>query len=167
VHDYPNLYPLVRGGALFLTIIGTAIVLGAVWFKLRNRLLAAGAVVATVATALSAVRLSAPYGTPSAAQIAWLVAAVAFEATSLAQVVRRTALHGERSLVLAILIVVGVGVHFLPMAPAFGPLVAVLGALCAINALVALRFSSYQLRVVWAVDGLLKTVFGVVMWLFT
>jgi hypothetical protein len=160
--SYATAYPLVRSGGLFLMIVGAAIVLGWLRFPLRNRLLAIGAPIATIATALTAVRLTAPWGAPTAAQVIWLVAAVAIEIALLAVAIRRFAPRGERAVVLAVLIVVGA--HLLPMAPAFGPLIAAVGALCAANALLAMRLPDYSLRAVWAVDGVLKGAGGLLMW---
>ena len=160
--SYASLYPLVRSGGLFLLIVGAAIALGSIWFRSRNALLAGGASLATLVTALTAARFTAPLGTPTTSQIAWLAIAVGIEIVLLPLVIRRAASHGERAVVLAILTVVGV--HFAPMAPAFGPLIAVLGALCAANALLAMRLARYPLRAVWVVDGGLKIVVGSLMW---
>lgn len=162
VSSYANLYPLVRGGGLFVMLMGAGIVLGAIWFRSRNSFLAIGAIVATVAVSLTAARLAAPYGVPTLAQIGWLVAAVVAEVIALALVIPRFARRGERAVLLAILVVVGL--HFIPMAPAFGPLAAVLGVLCALNAFAAVRMSQYPLRAVWATDGVLKVILGALMW---
>lgn len=143
-------------------LMGAAILLGAIWFRSRNVLLALGAMLATVAVSLSAARLAAPYGVPTFAQVAWLVTAVVAEVAALVLVIRHFAPRGERAVLLAILVVVGL--HFIPMTPAFGPLAAVLGVVCAVNALVAMRISQYPLRAVWATDGGLKIALGALMW---
>lgn len=160
--SYADVYPLIRSGGLFVMLIGAAIVLGSIWFRSRNALLGLGATIAAVAVSLSAARLAAPYGVPTFAQVAWLVTAVVAEVVALVFVIRRFAPHGERAVLLAILVVVGM--HFLPMAPAFGPLAAVLGVVCAVNALAAVRISGYPLRAVWAIDGGLKIAVGALMW---
>ena len=112
-------FPLAASGGVFLSIVGVAIVLGALRFRSRNVLLAAGAVLATIVTALVAPGLTARAGVPTIAQSVWLAAAVAAEIVLLAVFIRRAAPHGERAVVLTILGIVAA--HFLPMAPAFGP----------------------------------------------
>jgi hypothetical protein len=71
---------------------------------------------------------------------------------------------GERSLLLAILF--AVGLHFLPMALAFGPICGALGvALCA-NAGIGLWMKpDIALNRLWASDGVIKMTFGAMMFL--
>ncbi len=157
-------FPLAASGGVFLSIVGAAIVLGALRFRSRNVLLAAGAVLATLVTVLVAPMLTARAGVPTIAQIIWLAAAVAAEIVLLAVFIRRAAPHGERAVVLTILGIVAA--HFLPMAPAFGPAMIVLGLLCAANVLLAASVADYSLRSVWAVDGALKAAIGAfLVWL--
>ena len=56
-----------------------------------------------------------------------------------------------------------VGSHFVLMAPAFGPLIGLLGMLTLGNALVGARFQNYSLQIVWAMDGFLKFALGAAM----
>jgi hypothetical protein len=154
-------YPLAGSGGVFLLIVGAAIVLGALRFRSRNVLLAVGAVLATIVTALVARSLTARVGPPTLAQGIWLAAAIAAEMALLAVFIRRAAPHGERAVVLTVLGIVAV--HFLPMAPAFGPPMILLGLLCAANVLLAARLRDYPLRSVWAVDGALKAAIGAVL----
>jgi len=56
-----------------------------------------------------------------------------------------------------------VGLHFLIMGLAFGPLMAAPGILAMANAAVGLRVPQMPLPVAAALDGLLKIVFG--MWM--
>jgi hypothetical protein len=162
VHSYAALYPLVGSGALFMMVMGAAVMLGSIWPRSRNLSLALGAMLAVAATSLAAARLAAPYGVPTATQVTWLFGAVVVEVVALIYVIREFAPRGERPLFLAILVVVGL--HFLPMAPAFGPLAVVLGVACTANALVAARVPSYSLRAMWAIDGGLKITIAVLMW---
>lgn len=159
---YASLYPLVRSGGLFLLIVGVAMTLGAIRFRSRNAILAAGAALAALATALTAAAVTSQLGKPTVAQIVWLAGAVSVEIALIPLVVRRAAPRGERAVTLAILGVVGL--HFLPMAPAFGPLIGVLGLLCVANALLPMRFVNFPLRAVWTVDGSLKIAVGAAMW---
>jgi hypothetical protein len=153
-----DLFPLVRGGGLFLIIVGVAILLGALQFRWRNPLLGAGAALATAATIATAAHLAAPFGSPTLLQVGSLVVAVLLEIVVLAWAIRRFSSQGERVATIAVLAVVGA--HFVLMAPAFGALIVLLGALTVANALARLHFKTYALRTLWAVDGLLKLAVG-------
>lgn len=156
-----DLFPLIRGGGLFLAIVGTAILLGAFQFKWRNPLLGVGAAIATAATIATAAQLAVPYGAPTALQVGSLVVAVALEVVALLWAIRHFAPKGERLATIAVLAVVGA--HFVLMAPAFGPLIVVLGVVTVCNALAGVRLPRYSVRALWAVDGLLKLGFGAAM----
>jgi hypothetical protein len=112
-----DLFPLVRGGGLFLMIVGIAVVLGALRFRSRNLRLGIGAAIAAAATTVLAAPLAAPYGAPTQFQIGSLLVAVALEIVLVIWAMRRYAPRGERAAIVAVLIVVGA--HFMLMAPAF------------------------------------------------
>ena len=156
-----DLFPLIRGGGVFLMIVGVAIVLGALQFRWRNPLLGAGAALATAATIATAAHLAAPYGAPTRLQIGSLVVAVTLELVALIWAIRRFSPQGERAVTIAVLAVVGA--HFVLMAPAFGPLIVLLAAFTVGNALVGARLQTYSLRTIWAVDGFLKLGMGAAM----
>jgi hypothetical protein len=155
---------MVRAGGLFIFIIGTGVVLGAVLPNRRRAFLICGAAVATIAIILSAARLSAPFGTPTGLQIWSLFASIVAEAVLVRVAVALYREAGERSLLLAILF--AVGLHFLPMALAFGPICGALGvALCA-NAGIGLWMKpDIALNRLWASDGVIKMTFGAMMFL--
>jgi uncharacterized protein DUF6609 len=158
---HPSSYPLAASGGVFLAIAGLAILLGALRFQSRNVVLAVGGALAAVVTALIAPSLTARAGVPTLAQIVWLAAAVIAEIVFLAVFIRRVWPRGERAVVLTILGIVAL--HFLPMAPAFGPPLVLLGLLCAANVLLAVRWSDYSLRTIWAIDGALKLAIGALL----
>lgn len=135
--------------------------LGALKFGWRNFFVAGGAFSATAATVFLATSLTAPFGAPTTFQIGSLFVAVVAEMAALAWVVRGFARQGERPVTIAILVVVGL--HFVLMAPAFGPLVAVLGVLAAANATLGSIFPRYPLPALWLADGALKLGFGATM----
>jgi hypothetical protein len=156
-----DLFPLIQGGGVFLLIVGAAIVIGGLQFKWRNRLLGAGAALATVATIATAPHLATPHGAPTMLQVGSLGAAVLLEVLTLVWAIRRFAPQGQRPVTIAVLLVVGV--HFVIMAPAFGPLIIALGILCVSNAVAGLRIRTYSLRTLWAMDGLIKLGVGAAM----
>jgi len=161
LHAYGEAFPLVRSGGLFVGIVGLAIVAGGLRFGWRNAILGVGAAIATTATAVTAARFAAPFGAPTLFQISDLIAAVALEGAALAWAIPRFRPGGERAITLAILMIVAV--HFVLMAPAFGPLVALLGVLAAINAYAGMRFGALSLRAIWVADGALKVAIGAAM----
>jgi hypothetical protein len=156
-----DLFPLIRGGGLFLAIVGVAILMGALQFRWRNLLLGAGAALAAAVTTATAAYLAAPYGAPTYLQIGSLIVAVLLEIGALIWAIRRFAPQGPRAVTIAVLAIVGA--HFVLMAPAFGPLIALLGAITVANALAGVRFTTYSLRALWAADGALKLGFGAAM----
>jgi uncharacterized protein DUF6609 len=157
---YP--YPLIRGGGLFLTIIGAMIIAGALLPRARAMLVAAGLALAGIVTALAAPSLARPLGVPSWQQILVLAGSVLLEIVLIQVVVRYVYHLGERAIILSVLLVVGL--HFLPMAVAFGPIVAILGMLTILNAGVGLWLRpKMNLSVIWFLDGLLKFVCGIIM----
>ena len=91
-----DLFPLIRGGGLFLVIVGAAILLGAFQFRWRYPLLGTGAALAMVATIATAAHLAAPHGVPTKAQVGALVVAALLEAVALVLAIRRFSPQGER-----------------------------------------------------------------------
>src|SRR5262245_7373621 len=61
----------------------------------------------TIALAMTAIPLGAPYGRPSALQLVSLAAAVAFEIIAIVTLVPRAARRGERAVTLTLLAIVG------------------------------------------------------------
>jgi hypothetical protein len=117
---------------VFIFIMGAGVVLGALLPKRRRLLLIIGAAVATIAIVFLAAPLSAPFGKATRLQLWFLFGSISAEAILIRVAVALYRRADERSLLLAILF--AVGLHFLPMAIAFGPLCAALGVtlcLCA------------------------------------
>ena len=155
--DHP--YPLIRGGGLFLIGIGAGFLLGWIFPKRWIPLAIAGAVAGFTASGLSALLPS--LGSPSAVQIAALAGAIVVEMGLIALVVTRFRDRELRTQILAILFVVGL--HFLIMGLAHGPLIAALGVLTMANAALGLGVRSIPLRAFGIIDALLKLGFGVWM----
>lgn len=157
---YP--YPLIRSGGLFLIIMGAMIMAGAALPRARNILVAAGLGFASLVTALAARSLTHPLGRPSWQQILVLAGSVLLELIMMQVVVRHVYHLGERTIVLSVLLIVGV--HFLPMAFAFGPMIGLLGILTILNAGAGLWLKpDLNLSLLWFFDGLLKLTGGITM----
>jgi hypothetical protein len=159
--SHAEVFPLVRGGGLFLAVMGVAIVLGAFVFRARYAILGVGAALASALTAYYAAPLAAPYGKPGAVEIAFLVVAVVLEMVLLAMVLRNSRTYDDRDTMLAILTIVGG--HFVLMAPAFGPIVMWLAGASVLNTALALVWRGYPGTLIWAVDGALKLGAGALM----
>lgn len=155
-------FPMSRAGGLFILIMGVGVLLGALLPKRRRLLLILGAVVATIALVFSAARLAAPFGAPTRLQLWFLFGSIAAEAVLVRVAVALYRRAGERSLLLAILF--AVGLHFLPMAGAFGPPCAALGAtLCGCAGIGLWLRPDIALDKLWASDGFIKMAFGAIM----
>jgi hypothetical protein len=157
-------FPIIRAGGVFIFIMGAGVVLGALIPNKRRLLLIIGAAVATIAIIFLAARLSAPFGTPTRLQLWFLFGSIIAEAILIRVVVASYRRAGERALLLAILF--AVGLHFLPMAVAFGPVCAALGlTLCLCAGIGLWLMPGIPLNRLWASDGLIKMVFGAIMFL--
>ena len=153
---------MIRAGGLFILLMGCGVALGSIVPGRRRILLAAGAVVASVALVVFAPRLSAPLGRPTQLQVEALIGAIVFEVIAIRIAVARYRSAGERSLLLAILF--AVGLHFLPMSLAFGPICAGLAVTSTASAAIGLWVAgSVPLNVFWAADGIIKLAFGAAM----
>ena len=158
--DHP--YPLARAAGLFLLVVGSALVAGALHWRWRVGLLAGGAAIATLVTAVATPALVSGLGRPSHLQLIALCAAVLLQAVLLPLSLYATRRRDWSARWLTVLFVVGL--HFLPMAVAFGPVVLVLGLAIMLNAGIGLwKPSAIDLRHSWMADGLLKLAAGIVM----
>jgi hypothetical protein len=164
--SWAHAFPMVRAGGVFIFITGAGVVLGALLPNKRRSLLIFGAAVATIAIVLLAARLSAPFGAPSRIQLWFLFGSIGAEAIFVRVAVALYRQAGERSLLLAILF--AVGLHFLPMAVAFGPICAALGlTLCVCAGIGLWLMPRIPLNRLWALDGFIKMGFGAIMLLAT
>ena len=160
--DMAHSFPMVRAGGLFILIMGIGVALGGVFSGQRRLFLALGGGAATIAIVLSASVLSRPFGAPSYLQLWALGGSILLEVVLIGYVVATYKRAGERVLLLAILL--AVGIHFLPMALAFGPLCVALGISVIANASFGLWvFAGARLKYLWLADGILKMAFGAFM----
>lgn len=161
--SYAQAFPLVRGGGLFLLVVGLGIIIGGVAPRFRRATLAGSALVAALLTAFLARQLAAPFGTPSASQVSSLIGAVLLEMALIPFAVHRLHHCGTRVVTLAILMIVGL--HFLPMALAFGPVVLLLAFLVCSITVVGLLIPRVPMATIWLLDGCAKLGVGSLMWL--
>jgi hypothetical protein len=153
---------MIRAGGLFILIMGCGVLLGALLPVYRKVFLGIAVAVASLAMVFLGPGLSASLGPPTRLQLMALIGAILIEGPLIRVAVARYRAAGERPLLLAILFVVGI--HFLPMGIAFGPLCMGLGVALCFNAGTGLWLApSLPLNALWSVDGLLKMAFGAAM----
>lgn len=154
-------FPLIRGGGLFLIFVGLGFLIG--WFLPQHwqPFAIAGFVLGFLASALSPL-IPPPLGIPSFIQVGALILAIVVEVGMITYVTSRFAQSDERTQLLAILLVVGL--HFIIMGFAHGPLMALLGSITSINAWLGLRvFTTTPLLTFGVIDSFLKIGFGLWM----
>jgi hypothetical protein len=155
---------MVPAGGLFIAIVGVGILSGALFPNKRDFLLICSFVVATAALILFGGRLMAPFGNPTPLQVWFLFASIAIEIILFRFALPKYRRRGERSARLASLFIVGL--HFLPMAVAFGRMCLMLGlVLCLCSGTALWLRPDLPLNGLWAADGLIKIAFGSVMML--
>ena len=162
--NMPELFPLMRGGGAFLAAIGLGIAIGSLRGpKWRLVWLTIGFYLGIGAMAAGGITKLIFDGLPYPAVWQWVVLGLAFavEAVLVIIVLRRVKDRSSREFWLWILFIVGA--HFLVLGPSHGPICALLALLCMGNALLGLRLKTVDLRVFWAVDGVLKLVAGLSM----
>ena len=162
--NMPEYFPLMRGGGAFLALIGVGIVVGAFGDRRwRLVLLIVGAGLGIAAMAVGGATKLIFAGLPYPAIWQWVVlgAAFAIEMLLVNIVLRKVPDVTSHAFWMWILFIVGA--HFLVLGASHGPICAVLAVACMVNALIGLRFPATDLRVFWAVDGVLKVGAGVAM----
>jgi hypothetical protein len=159
--SYADSFPLSPAGGLFLTIVGTGILLGALFTGARIPLLAAGGVLGILAAMFGGALLAQGHGNPTAWQVDALIFAIVIEMALLPFLRRWLKPKGFRTFLLGILTLVGA--HFILMAPAFGVLIVVLGFLTMANALAGLKYPALPFDLLWALDGSLKVALGALL----
>jgi hypothetical protein len=117
---------MVPASGLFIAVVGVGILSGALLPNKRDFLLIFSFVVATAALILFGGRLMAPFGNPTRLQLWFLFGSIALEIVLFRFAFPKYRTRGERSARLASLFIVGL--HFLPMTVAFGPMCLTLGA---------------------------------------
>ena len=155
---------MVPAGGLFIAIVGVGTLSGALFPNKRDFLLICSFVVATAALIQFGGRLMAPFGNPTRLQLWFLFGSIALEIVLFSFAMPHYRRAGERSARLATLFIVGI--HFLPMAVAFGPMCFIMGVvLCLCSGAGLWLEPSLSLNGLWPADGLIKIGFGLIMML--
>ncbi|NTX39824.1 hypothetical protein HUA78_35845 [Myxococcus sp. CA033] len=162
--NMPELFPLMRGGGAFLVAIGLGILVGSFG---RGRwpfggLLAGAAIGILIMAVGGATRLIFDEGVRTPIwQWGVLGIAMLVEVYLVSVVAQKFPDTESRPFWMWLLFVVGA--HFLILGPSHGPICALLAVLCMTNAWIGLRATTVDLRVSWAIDGVLKIGAGALM----
>jgi hypothetical protein len=154
---------MVRGGGLFLIVIGAALICAIVFSDdalVDYTIFFVGIGIATISLFASR-RLS--QGSPTRLQIVALIFAIAIEIILL-NVMGRTLPRGTSEHIRWLWVSMIVGIHFLPMALCFGSRMLLLGSACIASAITGLLVPYMPYEIFGILDGCLKLGFGV--WLF-
>ena len=158
--EMPTLFPLMRGGGVFLVLIGLGILVGAFGRRRwRTISLIVGAGLGVIAMSVGGATKLIFAGLPYPAVWQWAVLGLAFvvEGYLVSVVVRRFPDLESRQFWMWMLFIVGA--HFLVLGPSHGPICVLLALVCMGNALIGLR-SKADFRIFWGIDGVLKVAAG-------
>jgi hypothetical protein len=155
--SYP--YPIARSGGLFLLIIGVGLLAAVVLSG--SALVNYGVFFAAVAVAIASLFFAKglSFGPPTRLQLAALIFALTLEGALFA-LMGRLLPPGTEEQVRWLWVSIIVGVHFVPMAISFGPLLLALGVGCIATAAVGLMMPSVPYEVFGVIDGMLKVAIG-------
>lgn len=162
--EMPEIFPLMRGGGIFLAAVGLGILVGAfggdAWL---TPALIAGAALGIIGMAIGGITkwIFAGIGKPKIWQWVVLGIAVLVEGYLVSLVATQIPNHSSREFLLWILFVVGV--HFLILTFSHGPICGLLGLVCMVNAYIGLMIVPIPYKVFWGLDGIFKIIAGVAM----
>jgi hypothetical protein len=162
--EMPRLFPLMRGGGVFLILVGLSLFVGAIGGKRwLIPALITGAALGVVAMAVGGITKWIFAGIDSPSFWQWAILGVAFlaEGFLVSQVVDRISDHSSRGFWMWMLFVVGV--HFLILTFSHGPICGLLAVACMVNAYVGLKATTIPYLMFWGLDGLFKIAAGVAM----
>jgi hypothetical protein len=157
---YESRYPLVRSGGLFLVLIGLGLLGGTLFHGdslVNYSVFYLGLGLATISLFFSR-RLAS--GRPSRLQLVALALGIALEMVLFVSI-NRSLPHGTPEQVRWLWAFIIVGVHFIPLAVAFGPRLVLLGFICIANGAAGLLLGNIPFDFSAILDGLLKVGLGV------
>ncbi|HKA22021.1 MAG TPA: DUF6609 family protein [Blastocatellia bacterium] len=154
-------YPMTPYAGVFVATVGVCVIAGAVLPNHRASLVWIGFALGAMLLVAFGQIFSTGLHPPSFLQVSFLALAIVLEIAGFRYLMPIMRPRGERATLTATLGIVGV--HFLVMLPAFGPLIGGLGFGCTLNAAGLWRIPAYRPRFAWFVDGCLKLVFGTAM----
>jgi hypothetical protein len=157
LHPYPT---ILRAGVLVL-ILGVGMVFGTavISYPFSYRVFFTG-IVASVLTFIF-FKQRYQYGKPTALQTGAIYAALILGALLLAGLFVFLPDYGSRTFLLLMLLIIGI--DFIPLSIAVGPLLLLLAILCILDALLGLWLQGLSFTLFTAVDGVLKIIFGILM----
>ena len=154
-------YPMIRSSAVLLLILGVSVVTETAVraYPFAYSIFFVG--VAAGALAFTFFKERYLYGKPTPLQASAVYVALVLGALLLTGLLLFIPDHASRTFLLVLLLVIGI--DFLPLSIASGPLLLLLAGLCILNALLGLWWQGLSLTYFAGIDGVLKIIFGVLM----
>src|SRR5205085_3661143 len=154
-------YPTIRRSAVLLLILGVSLVAEApaLAYPFAYSILPVGIAAGAIAFTLFKGRYL--YGKPTPLQSAAIFVALVLGAILLTGLLVFLPDFASRRFLLVLLLLLGI--DFLPLSIASGPLMLLLAGLSILNALLGLWLQGVSLTVFVGIDGLLKIIFGILM----
>jgi hypothetical protein len=155
---YLDVYPMAPLGGIFLVLVAASILTGSVVMGWRLRLLGIGFAAGLAGIFFRGGVLWQGLHAPSNLQVIAVIVAILFEAAAIAFVRTAWRVRTDNTPPLAILLIVGL--HFVIMTPAMGPIIGIMGLAGVANAGLGLASKGASLRLLWFTDGLIKLAGG-------
>lgn len=154
-------YPTIRRCGVLVLILGVSMVFGTavVAYPFYYRVFFTGIVAGVLAFIIFKGRYL--YGKPTRLQSGAIGAALILAALLLVGLFVFIPDYGSRTFLLLMLLIIGI--DFIPLSIAAGPLLLLLAALCVLNALLGLWLQGLSFTIFTGIDGLLKIIFGILM----
>ena len=154
-------YPTIRRSGVLVLILGVSMVFGTavVAYPFYYHVFFTGIVVSVLAFIFFKQRYL--YGKPTRLQLGAIYAALILAALLLVGLFVFLPDYASRTFLLLMLLIIGI--DFIPLSIAAGHLLLILAALCILNALLGLWLQGLSFTTFTGVDGVLKIIFGILM----
>lgn len=154
-------YPTIRRSAVLVLILGVSLVAqtAVLAYPFAYSILLAG--IAAGAIAFTFFKGRYLYGKPTPLQSVAIYVALILGVILLIGLFVFLPDYASRTFLLAMLLVIGI--DFLPLSIASGPMLLLLASLCILNAVLGLWLQGLPLTIFAGIDGVLKIIFGILM----
>jgi hypothetical protein len=154
-------YPTIRRGGVLVLILGVSMIFGTAVdaYAFYYRVFFTGIVAAVLAFIFFKQRYL--YGKPTPLQTGAIYAALILGVLLLAGLFVFVPDYGSRAFLLLLILIIGI--DFIPLSIAVGPLMLILAVLCILDAVLGLWLQGLSFTIFTGVDGVLKIIFGILM----
>ena len=154
-------YPTIRRGGVLVLILGVSMIFGTAVdaYPFYYRVFFTGIAAGVLAFIFFKQRYL--YGKPTPLQTGAIYAALILGALLLAGLLVFVPDYGSRTFLLLLVLIIGI--DFIPLSIAVGPLMLILAVLCILDALLGLWLQGLSFAIFTGVDGVLKIIFGILL----